>query len=186
MLEQVKEAVQVLRNGGVVLYPTDTIWGIGCDACNEKAVERIFKIKQRADSKAMICLTDSEKRLGNYVEAVPDIAWNLIECADKPLTIIYPKGKNLAKNLFAEDGSVAIRVTKEKVSNALCYRLQKPIVSTSANVSGAKPPANFAEISDEIKNAVDYIVPLKQKENKKSAPSGIIKLELDGIFKIIR
>jgi len=181
-----KRAIEILRKGGVILYPTDTIWGIGCDATNPQAVERIYKIKKRNDSKALITLIDSEKRLQTYVEQVPDVAWDLIECADKPLTIIYPKGKNLAENLLAEDGSIAIRITKEEISRSLCYGLQKPIVSTSANISGEPAPQNFSEISDEIRSQVDYILPFRQDEKTLAAPSNIIKLGINGEFKIIR
>ncbi|MDR1543664.1 MAG: threonylcarbamoyl-AMP synthase [Prevotellaceae bacterium] len=181
-----ERALDTLKNGGVLLYPTDTVWGIGCDATNPQAVERVYQIKKRTDSKALITLIDSENRLARYVEQVPDAAWDLLNCADEPLTIIYPKGKNLAPNLLAENGSVAIRVTKEDISKMLCYRLQKPIVATSANISGEPAPQNFLQISNEIKNAVDYIVPYRQNEKKFSPPSKIIQLEIDGRFKIIR
>jgi len=180
------KAIEILRNGGVILYPTDTIWGLGCDATNPQAVERIYQIKKRDDSKALITLLDSEKRLQTYVEQVPDVAWDLIDCADKPLTIIYPQGKNLAPNLLAEDGSIAIRITKEEVSRSLCYMLQKPLVSTSANISGEPAPQNFSEISDEIRSQVDYILPFRQDEKTLASPSNIIKLEVNGEFKIIR
>jgi len=186
MQEEIKKAVEILRKGGVVLYPTDTIWGIGCDATNPQAVERIFQIKKRDDSKALITLLDSEKRLQTYVEQVPDVAWDLIDCADKPLTIIYPKGKNLAQNLLAEDGSIAIRITKEEISRSMCYALQKPLVSTSANISGEPAPQNFSEISDKIRSQVDYILPFRQDEKTLATPSSIIKLEVNGEFKIIR
>jgi len=181
-----KETIAILRKGGVILYPTDTIWGIGCDATNPQAVERIYKIKRRNDSKALITLLDSEKRLQDYVEQVPDVAWDLIKYADKPLTIIYPKGKNLAKNLLAEDGSIAIRITKEEISKLLCYALQKPLVSTSANISGESAPQNFSQISEEIRSQVDYILPFRQDEKTLSTPSNIIKLGINGEFKIIR
>ncbi|MDR0830623.1 MAG: threonylcarbamoyl-AMP synthase [Prevotellaceae bacterium] len=186
MTNEIKTAVETLRNGGVILYPTDTIWGIGCDATNFQAVERVYQIKKRADSKALITLLDNENRLQNYVEQVPDIAWDLLDCATEPLTIIYPKGKNLAQNLLADDNSIAIRITKEEISKSLCYSLQKPIVSTSANISGEPAPSNFSQISDEILNAVDYIVPFRQNETKSFKPSKIIRLEVDGRFKIIR
>ncbi|MDR2511526.1 MAG: threonylcarbamoyl-AMP synthase [Bacteroidales bacterium] len=182
----IKEAVEILRGGGILLYPTDTIWGIGCDATSEQAVERIFRIKKRSDSKALIVLLDSENRLQTYVEQVPDVAWDLIDCADTPLTIIYPKGKNLARNILASDGSAAIRITKEESSRSLCYSLQRPVVSTSANVSGAPAPKNFSEISEEIRSQVDYIFPFRQDEKTLSPPSHIIKLAINGEFKIIR
>ncbi|MCD8317518.1 MAG: threonylcarbamoyl-AMP synthase [Paraprevotella sp.] len=184
--EDIKQAVEVMRKGRVILYPTDTIWGIGCDAANEEAVKRVYAIKKRDDSKALICLVDSDNRLQRYVDDVPNVAWNLIEYATKPLTIIFDHAKNLAPNLLAEDGSVGIRVTREDFSRQLCYRFQKAIVSTSANVSGEPSPACFDEISEEIKNAVDYVVKSRQKEKTKSVPSSIIKLGSDGEVKIIR
>lgn len=184
--EDIRNAVEVLRKGGVILYPTDTIWGIGCDATNEEAVKRVYQIKQREDSKALICLVDSDNRLQRYVSDAPNVAWDLIEYATKPLTIIFDNAKNLATNLIAEDGSVGMRVTHEEVSKQICYRFQKAIVSTSANISGEPSPANFYEISNEIKNAVDYIVTARQKEKSKGVPSSIIKLGSDGEVKIIR
>lgn len=184
--EDIKNAIEVLRKGGVILYPTDTIWGIGCDATNEEAVKRVYEIKKREDSKALICLVDSDNRLQRYVSDVPNVAWDLIEYADKPLTIIFDKAKNLASNLIAEDGSIAMRVTREEFSKQLCYRFQKAIVSTSANISGEASPVNFSEISEEIKDAVDYIVSARQKEKTKGTPSSIIKLGCNGEVKIIR
>ena len=157
-IEDIKKACQVMQEGGVILYPTDTIWGIGCDATNEEAVRRVYEIKHRADSKAMLVLVDSAIKVDFYVRDVPDVAWDLIEVADKPLTIIYSDARNLAPGLLAEDGSVGIRVTQEEFSKALCNRFRKAIVSTSANVSGAPSPRTFAEISEDIKEAVDSIV----------------------------
>lgn len=184
--EDIKKAIEVMRQSGVILYPTDTIWGIGCDATNEEAVRKVYAIKQREDSKALICLVDSADRLQRYVADVPQVAWDLVDYATKPLTVIFDKGKNLAPNLLAEDGSIALRITHEAFSQQLCYRFQKAIVSTSANISGQPSPANFAEVSDEIKNAVDYIVQSRQNETGKSVPSSIIKLGNDGEVKIIR
>ena len=184
--EDIRQAVEVMRRGGVILYPTDTIWGIGCDATNEEAVRRVYDIKKRDDSKALICLVDFDHRLQRYVSDVPNVAWDLIEYATRPLTIIFDKAKNLAPNLLAEDGSVGIRVTREEFSRELCYRFQKAVVSTSANVSGEPSPACFDDISDEIKNAVDYIVQSRRKEKTKAAPSSIIKLRPDGEVTIIR
>lgn len=175
-----------MRNGGIILYPTDTIWGIGCDATNEEAVKRIFQLKQREDTKSMLVLMDNPAKLQTYISEVPDIAWDLIELTDKPLTIIYDGAKNLAPNLIAEDGSIGIRITDEAFSKELCRRFGKPIVSTSANISGNPSPSNFFEIDDEIKNAVDYIVEFRRKDRSKAAPSGIIKLEKDGSIRIIR
>ena len=143
-----------MREGGVILYPTDTIWGIGCDATNEDAVRRVYEIKQRQDSKAMLVLVDSSVKVDFYVRDVPEVAWDLIDLADKPLTIIYSGARNLAANLLAEDGSVGIRVTNEDFSKRLCQQFRKAIVSTSANISGQPSPKNFSEISEEVKSAV--------------------------------
>lgn len=184
--DEVKKAVEVMRNGGVILYPTDTVWGIGCDATNEEAVKRVYEIKRRSDSKALICLVDSEARLTRYVRRVSDVTWNMIELATKPLTVIYDNATGLAPNLLAEDGSVGIRITKEEFSKELCFRFQKPIVSTSANISGEPTPQTFDEISDEIKNAVDYVVKYSQRCKEKHQPSSIIKINADGEFTIIR
>ena len=184
--EDIQNAVQILRQGGLILYPTDTIWGIGCDASNEEAVRRIFQLKRREDSKAMICLVDSADRMQRYLRRVPDVAWDLVEFAEKPLTLILDGASGLAPNLIAEDGSVGLRVTKENISHELCYRFQKAVVSTSANISGEPSPACFAEISDEIKQGVDYIMQSRQNDTSKSKPSQIIKLSLDGRIQIIR
>ena len=184
--EDIKQACEVMERGGVILYPTDTIWGIGCDATNAAAVQRVYEIKQRADSKALIVLTDSEAKVEYYVTEVPETAWQLLDVAVKPLTLIYPGARNLAPNLLAEDGSIAIRITRESFSQQLCRRFKKAIVSTSANISGTPSPHNFAEISDEIKNAVDYLVEARRDETDESTPSSIIKLGDDGTIKIIR
>ena len=184
--EDIRTAVQTLRQGGLILYPTDTIWGIGCDAANEEAVRRIFQLKRREDSKAMICLVDSADRMQRYLRQVPDVAWDVVEYADKPLTLILDGAVNLAPSLIAEDGSVGIRVTKENISHELCYRFQKAIVSTSANISGEPSPACYDEISEEIRQGVDYIMRSRQNDTSKSKPSQIIKLGLDGQIKIIR
>ena len=184
--EDIKKCVEVMRGGGIILYPTDTIWGIGCDATNADAVKRVYELKQRTDSKAMLVLVDNEARLDRYVTEVPEIAYQLIEVADKPLTIIYSGAKNLAKNLIAEDGSLGIRITGETFSHKLCEQFRRPIVSTSANVSGEPSPSVFAEISDVIKSGVDYIVGYRQDDKQAARPSSIIKLEAGGVFKIIR
>ena len=175
-----------MREGGVILYPTDTIWGIGCDATNEDAVRRVYEIKQRQDSKAMLVLVDSSVKVDFYVRDVPEVAWDLIDLADKPLTIIYSGARNLAANLLAEDGSVDIRVTNEDFSKRLCQQFRKAIVSTSANISGQPSPKNFSEISEEVKSAVDYIVGYRQEEISNPKPSSIIKLDKGGVIKIIR
>ena len=175
-----------MREGGVILYPTDTIWGIGCDATNEDAVRRVYEIKQRQDSKAMLVLVDSSVKVDFYVQDVPEVAWDLIDLADKPLTIIYSGARNLAANLLAEDGSVGIRVTNEDFSKRLCQQFRKAVVSTSANISGQPSPRNFSEISEEVKSAVDYIVGYRQEELSNPKPSSIIKLDKGGVIKIIR
>ena len=186
MIEDIKKACQVMREGGVILYPTDTVWGIGCDATNEDAVRRVYEIKQRQDSKAMLVLVDSSVKVDFYVRDVPEVAWDLIDLADKPLTIIYSGARNLAANLLAEDGSVGIRVTNEDFSKRLCQQFRKAIVSTSANISGQPSPKNFSEISEEVKSAVDYIVGYRQEEMSNPKPSSIIKLDKGGVIKIIR
>lgn len=184
--EDIRQAVDTLRQGGLILYPTDTVWGIGCDATCEEAVRRIFSLKQREDSKAMICLVDNADRMQRYLRRVPDVAWNLVDYADKPLTLILDEAVNLAPSLIAEDGSVGLRVTRENISRQLCYRFQKAIVSTSANISGQPSPANFTEISPEIIAGVDYVMKSRQNDLSRHKPSQIIKLELDGKITIIR
>lgn len=184
--DDIKRAVEVMRRGGVILYPTDTVWGIGCDATNEAAVQRVYEIKRRAESKAMIVLVDTMVRLERYVDEVPEVAWQLTEVADKPLTIIYDGARGLARNLIAEDGSVAIRVTGEAFSNALCNAMRVPIVSTSANVSGEKTAGCFDDISREIVDAVDYVAEYRRGDVSRPAPSSIIRLGRGGEVKIIR
>ena len=184
--EDIAKAVEILRSGGIILYPTDTIWGIGCDATNMAAVNRIYEIKKRQDTKSMLVIMENPNLLTSYIAEVPEIAWELIEVADTPLTIIYPMAKNLASNLLAKDGSVGIRITNEAFTQQLIQRFRKPVVSTSANISGQKSPQNFAEICDEIKQSVDYIVGFRQDDLSKSNPSGIIKLGVGGQIEIIR
>ncbi|MBQ0008300.1 MAG: threonylcarbamoyl-AMP synthase [bacterium] len=184
--DDLRQALLTIRQGGVVLYPTDTVWGLGCDATNTKAVSRIYEIKRRAESKALILLVDSVARIQNYVVNFPDIAYDLLEVAVSPTTIIYDKAKNLPENIVADDGSIAIRVTAEKFSNALCSAAHVPLVSTSANVSNEPSPSCFGEISPEIINAVDYVVKFRQDDITKSKPSSIIKLGASGQVQIIR
>lgn len=186
LIEEVKKAVEVLRNGGVILYPTDTVWGIGCDATNSESVAKIYAIKHREDSKSMLVLCDSMARVSMYVNEIPDIAYDLTELSEKPMTIIYPDAKNLASNLIASDGSIGIRVTSEKFSKYLCGAFGKPIVSTSANISGEPAAACFSEISDKIKDNVDHIVNYRRSDKEKKQPSSIIKLEKSGIFVLLR
>ncbi len=181
-----KEAVRVLKEGGIILYPTDTVWGIGCDARCPEAVDKIYKLKERADSKSMLVLVGSEGMLQRSVKHVPDIAWQLIDVAVNPMTIIYDNPVGVAENLKAEDGSLGIRITSEKFSRALCERLKGPIVSTSANKSGKPTPLTFAEISADIKNGVDYVCKFRQKDKASSRPSNIIKITKENIVKVIR
>ena len=184
--EDIKNAVEVLRKGGVILYPTDTVWGIGCDATNAEAVAKVYEIKHREDSKALICLVDSEGRLQRYVRDVPEIAWQLMEMSEKPMTVILDNAINLAPNLIAEDGSIALRITKEAFSKELCYRFQKAIVSTSANISGEPAAQNYHDISSELLEAVDYVCTSRRQEHKPHTPSSIVKVGREGEIKIIR
>ena len=186
IIGDIKKAYDTLIQGGLILYPTDTIWGIGCDATNPEAVKRIYELKRRTDHKAMLVLIDSPAKLNAYVPEIPDIAWDLIDVADKPLTIIYSNAKNLAFNLLGEDGSVGIRITKETFSQKLCERFRKPLVSTSANISGLPSPSSFCDVSEAVKNGVDYIVHYRQHETICSKPSGIIKIDNNGVIKVIR
>jgi len=186
MHDDIKKALEVLKGGGVILYPTDTIWGIGCDATNMEAVQRIYKIKKREDSKSMLVLMENPALLDRYVDDVPEVAWDLVEISTTPLTVIYPGAKNLAKNLIAEDGSIGIRFTKETFTSQLLQRFRRPLVSTSANISGEKSPAFFEEISEEIKDSVDYIVQYRQDDHVPTKPSSIIKLGPGGRIDIIR
>lgn len=184
--EDVRNAVEVLRRGGVILYPTDTVWGIGCDATNAEAVAKVYKIKQRDDSKALICLVDSDARLQRYVRDVPNVAWDIMDLATKPTTVILDNAVNLAHNLVAEDGSIAMRITKEAFSHELCFRFQKPIVSTSANISGEEAAQNYCDIKQELIDAVDYVCWTRRQEHKPHTPSSIIKLGQNGEVSIIR
>ena len=183
--EDLRRAVEVLKKGGIILYPTDTIWGIGCDATNEEAVRRIFALKERADAKAMLSLVGSEGQLERTVDDIPDVAWELIEAAVHPLTIIYEHPHGLAPSLLAEDGSAGIRITSEPFSRVLCERLRRPVVSTSANKSGEKSAATFSEICQEILDGVDYVVEYGRDKQGAQA-SNIIKLGSGGRVKVIR
>lgn len=186
MNKDIEQALKVLNDGGIILYPTDTIWGIGCDATNKEAVAKIYKLKQREDSKSMLVLLNNANRLTQYIEEVPEVAWELIDVADKPMTLIYPGAKNLAENLIAEDGSIGIRITDEAFCDKLLTRFKKPIVSTSANISGEPSAALFDEISEAIKEGVDYIVEYRQNDVEPKQASSIIKLGLGGTFQILR
>ncbi len=183
--EEIRKTQEVLKNGGVILYPTDTIWGLGCDATNEEAVKRIYKIKKRSDHKSMLVLLEDAGKIASYAD-VPDIALDLIEVVDTPTTIIYPNAKRLASGLIAEDGTIGIRITHEEFTSSLLLRINRPLVSTSANISGEPSPRFYDEISEEIRNAVDYIVDYRRNDRHSSAPSSIIKLGMGGEIKIIR
>ena len=188
--EDIKQAVETMRKGGVILYPTDTVWGIGCDATNIEAVKRVYAIKQRDESKALICLVDSDARMQRYFRNVPDVAWQLIDGLKdsdaRPTTLILDGAINLAENLIAEDGSVGMRITNEPFSKELCYRFQKAIVSTSANISGEPAAQNYCDIDPQIIDAVDYVCWSRRQEHKPHTPSSIIKLKENGEVTIIR
>lgn len=184
--DDIRKAVETMRNGGVILYPTDTVWGIGCDATNAEAVEKVYRIKHRDDSKALICLVDSDDRLQRYVRNVPEVAWDLLELAETPTTVILDNAVNLAPNLIAADGTIAMRITREPFSKELCYRFQKPVVSTSANISGEPAAQNYRDISEELLAAVDYVCFSRRQEHKPHKPSNIIKLSENGEVRIIR
>lgn len=186
MEEEIKNALEVLRKGGTILYPTDTVWGIGCDARNKDAVAKVFKIKQREEYKSMVVLVCDETMVNRYVKDVPEVAWELLESAEEPLTIIYPDGRMLADKLIAADGSIGIRIVKDDFCNTLIHKFGKPIVSTSANISGEPTPMAFSDIKLDILNQVDYIVNYRQKEVNNTKPSSIIKVALNGEIKIIR
>ena len=186
MREEIQQALSVLREGGIILYPTDTVWGIGCDASNPEAVKKVYDLKNRADSKALITIVASEVMLERTVIDMPDIAWDLIDAAEKPLTIIYQEVKGIAHNAIAEDGSCAIRLPKDNFCQQLVQRLGKPLISTSANTSGSPTPQSFQDIEPSILSGVDYVVNLHQQEKCKNTPSSIIMLKNNGEIKIIR
>ncbi|RDK85493.1 L-threonylcarbamoyladenylate synthase [Marinirhabdus gelatinilytica] len=185
MKTEIENALNTLKRGGLILYPTDTVWGIGCDATNAEAIDKIYKLKQRVESKSMICLVSDFKMLNQFVEEIPEVAYDILKYAAKPTTIIYDDPIRIATNIIAEDNSLAIRVVKDDFCKTLVRKFRKPIVSTSANLSGRATPRTFAEISEEIKNGVDYVVNHNQKA-KNSKPSAIIKLTLDGSVTVIR
>lgn len=186
MNDDISKALEILKRGGLILYPTDTIWGIGCDATNAEAVAKIYTLKKRSQTKSMSVLLDTDNKLQSYVHEVPDLAYQLIEYAEKPLTIIYSGARNLAANLIAEDGSIGIRMVKHAFCEKLLQRFRKPIVSTSANISGEPTAATFDEISEEIKSGVDYVVEFEQEKSTPKEASTIIKLGIHGSFEFIR
>lgn len=184
--QEIRNALDVLQKGGIILYPTDTVWGIGCDAANAEAISRIYKLKQREDSKSMLALVSSEGMLQRWVKNIPESAHMLLDVATEPLTIIYDHPDGVADNLVAEDGSLGIRITSDFFCSKLIERLRKPLVSTSANISGVKTPKCFAEISDDIISGVDYVVNLRKSETDCHKPSAIIKVTDEETIKVIR
>lgn len=184
---EIRQAVQTLRQGGIILYPTDTVWGIGCDATDQKAVRRIFELKRRADHKAMIVLVDSLAKLERHADGIPEVAYDLIEASERPLTIVYDRGIGLAPELLGPDGTVGIRLTREEFSAGLCRALGHPLVSTSANISGEKAARCFAEISEEVLRGVDFIADYRRDEPAGCArPSCVMRIDESGLFKILR
>ncbi len=184
MEEEIEKTIEVLKSGGVILYPTDTVWGLGCDATNPDAIKRIDEIKKRAEGKHYIVLLDDDRKLNKYVQHVPDLAWDLVEYASKPTTIIYPQAANLPDEVVAENGSIAIRIVNEGFCNKLIRKYNKPLVSTSANISNQPNPSNLTDIDSSILDAVDYVVNLPAKSTNK--PSVIIRLEKNGEIEFIR
>ena len=184
--DEVAKALKVVQEGGIILYPTDTIWGIGCDATNTEAVKKIYALKQRDEAKSMIILLDTENKLGSYVREVPAIAYELIEYAESPLTLIMPGARNISSALISEDGSIGIRIARHNFCQQLIQRLRKPLVSTSANISGRPSPKNFSQVEQEIVDGVDYVVDLEQHSTGLKKPSTIIRLQPDGRFEFLR
>ena len=180
-----EKAIETLKNGGVILYPTDTIWGIGCDATNEAACQKISQIKNRPENKSFIILVDSVQMIEKYIPEFPDVCYDLVDLADKPLTIIYPNAKGLAPSILADDGSVGIRVTKDPICLKLIRSMRKPLVSTSANLSGEANPSCFADVNQQIKDQVDAIV-MEKLDVKNNVASQIIKIGLDYSIQVIR
>lgn len=186
MGEEIKKIAEILQNGGIILYPTDTIWGLGCDPTNNEAVEKLNGLKKRDKKQSFLILADSISMVERYVEEIPNIAYDLIDVSDKPITLVYPKAKNLAPNVAAEDGSIGIRITEDDFCKRLIQKFKKPIVSTSANMHNTPFPKSFVDISDEVKKIVDYIVDWKQEDKTLTEPSSIIKIGTDGEVKVIR
>ena len=184
--DEVAKAFKIVQEGGIILYPTDTIWGIGCDATNTEAVKKIYRLKQRDEVKSMIILLDTDNKLESYIKEVPSIAYDLIEYAENPLTLVMPGAKNVSPALIAEDGSLGVRIAKNDFCQQLIQRLRKPLVSTSANISGKPSPQNFVQIDQEIIDGVDYVVDLEQHSMEQKKPSTIMRLQPDGRFEFIR
>lgn len=184
--DEVAKAFKIIQEGGIILYPTDTIWGIGCDATNTEAVKKIYRLKQRDEAKSMIILLDTDNKLPSYVNEVPELAYDLIEYAENPLTLIIPGAKNISTALIADDGSIGIRVCAHPFCQQLIQRMRRPLVSTSANISGKPSPQYFSQVDDEIINGVDYVVDIDQESKEIKNPSTIMRLAPDGRFEFIR
>jgi L-threonylcarbamoyladenylate synthase len=184
--EDLRQCLRVLKECGVILYPTDTLWGLGCDATNSSAVEKIFRIKSRDESKSLIILVNGLQMLERYVGEVPEIVYQLTSVSDSPITIIYPRGKNLAEGICADDGTVGIRICHDDFCNELIYRFRKPLVSTSANMAGKQSPSNFRKIDEYIIRSADYTVKYRQEDQQKYSASPVVKIEKNGVFKILR
>ena len=184
--DEVAKAFKVVQEGGIILYPTDTIWGIGCDAANTDAVQNIYRLKQRSETKSMIILLDTDNKLASYVQEVPELAYNLIEYAENPLTLVMPGARNISPALIAADGSIGIRVSGHPFCQGLIQRLRRPLVSTSANISGKPSPQYFSQIDQEIIDGVDYVVDIDQHNMEIKTPSTIMRLEPDGKFEFLR
>lgn len=183
--EEVIKAYEIIKEGGIILYPTDTVWGIGCDATNPEAVAKIYKLKQRAETQSMIVLMNGEKMMYNVFKNIPEVAWQIMDLSENPTTLVLDKPRNVAPNLVATDNTLGIRLVKEPFCFKLLERMKKPLVSTSANISGQPTPKSFKEISPEIIKGVDYVVNL-QRDKIAGKPSTIIKLSSDSQVKIIR
>ncbi|WP_186292647.1 L-threonylcarbamoyladenylate synthase [Mucilaginibacter corticis] len=184
--DEVAKAFKVVQDGGIILYPTDTIWGIGCDAANTEAVQKIYRLKQRSETKSMIILLDTDAKLASYVQEVPELAYNLIEYAENPLTLVMSGARNISPALIAADGSIGIRVSGHPFCQGLIQRLRRPLVSTSANISGKPSPQYFSQIDQEIIDGVDYVVDIDQHSMEIKNPSTIMRLEPDGKFEFLR
>ncbi|MBQ7530575.1 MAG: threonylcarbamoyl-AMP synthase [Paludibacteraceae bacterium] len=193
MHKDIDRAVEVLQQGGVILYPTDTVWGMGCDATNDAAVDKLFRLKRREQGKSVLVLVAGSETITTFIRAIPDAAQQLLEVSapeegvsPKPLTIIYPDAQNVSRAILADDGSLGIRVTYEKFSNLLCRQLGKPLVSTSANFAGRPTPKAFCEIDSKLLEAVDYVCHSRRSENKPARPSSIIKVGRNNEITVIR
>ncbi len=184
--QEVHNAYEVIKNGGIILYPTDTVWGIGCDASNPEAVKKIYALKKRAESKSMIVLVNGDRLFHNVFNNVPEVTWDILDCSDKPTTLILDNPRNVAKEVISSDNSLGIRIVNEPFCFRLIERMKRPLVSTSANISGQPSPSNFKEISKEIIDGVDYVVNLRREEMKYVKPSTIIKLKENNQVTIIR